>query len=112
MAAAGAAARDREVIVDQLAATAGEDRRPIDQARSLLLAAVGRKPPDAAAVWNHAAADGHAGATDWVGGWPANRLKSRAGRRGLGEIALERGSFHFRCARARASPASSGGRLQ
>src|SRR6516165_3685495 len=34
------------------------------------------KPPDEAIVWNHAAADGRAAATDWVGGWPAIRLKS------------------------------------
>ena len=66
MAAAGAAARDREVIVDQLAATAGEDRRPSGEARLLLLAIVGREPSDPAVVRKHGAADRRAVASGGI----------------------------------------------
>jgi hypothetical protein len=55
------------VVVDQLAATAGEDRRAADQARSLLMAAIGREPSHVAPVWKHAAADGGFAATSRVG---------------------------------------------
>jgi len=44
VAAIGAAATDCELVAHQLAATAGEDRWPSDQAL-LLLAAVNREPP-------------------------------------------------------------------
>jgi hypothetical protein len=43
------------LVTDQLAAAVGEDRRPIDKACPLLLAAVSREPSDAAAVCGHAA---------------------------------------------------------
>jgi hypothetical protein len=66
VAAVGAAAADCELITHQLAATAGEDRWPSDQACPLLLATVGREPSYAAAVWEHGAADG-AAVPDWVG---------------------------------------------
>ena len=36
-------------------AAAGEDRRSSDQARPVLLAAIGREPSDAAAIWKHGA---------------------------------------------------------
>jgi len=45
------------MVVDQLAAAAGEDGRTADQACSLLLAAVGGELPDAAPVWNHTVSD-------------------------------------------------------
>lgn len=57
VAATGAAEEDRELVADQLAATAGEDRRQAGQARPVLLVDAGRKPPDAAAVWEHGPAD-------------------------------------------------------
>src|ERR1019366_1239571 len=57
VAAAGAAEEDRELVADQLAATVGEDRRQADQARSVLLASVGRGPSDAAGVRGDSAAD-------------------------------------------------------
>ena len=57
VAAAGAAEEDREVVVDELAAATGEDGRTADQARSLLLAAAGREPSDAAVVCVDGAAD-------------------------------------------------------
>lgn len=55
--AAGAALEDRRFTVDQLAAAAGEDAWPIDQVRSLLLAAPDRELPNAATVWKPGAAD-------------------------------------------------------
>jgi hypothetical protein len=48
---AGAAEGNRNVVVDQLAAAAGEDRRPVGKACPLLLAIVDGKPSDAAPVW-------------------------------------------------------------
>jgi hypothetical protein len=42
LAAAGAAEADRRLVADQLAATAGEDRRQAGQARAVLLADAGR----------------------------------------------------------------------
>mgnify|MGYP001583929974 CR=1 FL=1 len=50
VAAAGAAAARRPLVVDESATTIGEDRRSAHQARSLLLAVAGRGPSDAAAV--------------------------------------------------------------
>jgi hypothetical protein len=47
----------RRLVVDQLAAAVSEDGWPIDQARSLLLAAPGREPPDSATVRQYAGAD-------------------------------------------------------
>ena len=44
MAAAGAARADREVVANQLAAAAGENRQAFNQARTLLLAVAGREP--------------------------------------------------------------------
>ena len=49
--------RIEKLVAHEFTATADEDRRPIGQARSILLTFVGRKPADAAAVWKHAAAD-------------------------------------------------------
>ena len=46
VAAAGATGEDRELVTDQLAATAGEDRRQVGQARPALLANAGWEPPD------------------------------------------------------------------
>ena len=57
MAAAGAAAENRELVAEQLAAALGEDGREAAQTCSLLLAVAGRGPPDAAAVRCHATAD-------------------------------------------------------
>ena len=57
VAAAGAAEKDRRLVLDQLTAAIGEDGWPIDQARPVSLAAVGRESSDAAIVWEHGAAD-------------------------------------------------------
>jgi hypothetical protein len=48
----------RGVVLDELGATAGEDRRPVGKACSLLLAAAGGEPFHVAPVRKHAAADG------------------------------------------------------
>ena len=55
---------DREVFPDVFAAKDGEDRRPPDQACSVLLALVGRRALDEAPVRQYAAVDrGFAGAS-------------------------------------------------
>src|ERR1019366_1634180 len=57
VAAAGAAAADRHVVADQLAAAAGENRRAFDQACPVLLVAACGEPSDAPALRKHAAED-------------------------------------------------------
>jgi hypothetical protein len=57
LAAAGVAEENRELVADQLAAQAGENRRSFDQARAVLVAAAGREPSDQATVWEHDTAD-------------------------------------------------------
>jgi hypothetical protein len=60
----GAAEEDQWLVLDQLAAAAGEDRWAVGEARPLLLAATGRESSDAAALWEYGAADrGVAGAS-------------------------------------------------
>jgi hypothetical protein len=62
----GAAEADRELVVDELAATAGQDRRQAGQARPVLLADAGREPSHTAAVWNDGAKDGRLPGGDGV----------------------------------------------
>jgi hypothetical protein len=50
MAAAGAAAKDRQLVVDEPATALGEDGWQISEARLVLLATVGREPSDQAAL--------------------------------------------------------------
>jgi hypothetical protein len=71
----GVADEDRDLVTDQLVAAVGEDRRPIDKAFPLLLAAVSREPSDAAAVCVHAAEDRGATVTGWI---KASAKRSRA----------------------------------
>ena len=66
MAAAGAAGKDRQLVADQLAAAAGEDRRPAGQTWPISLASVGGEPPDAAAVRGLAATNRVAARASWV----------------------------------------------
>ena len=54
---AAAAAQDRPLVADQLAAAVREDRWTVGETRSVLLAAIGQELSDAAALWNHGAAD-------------------------------------------------------
>ncbi len=55
--AAGAAEANRQVVADQLAAAAGEDRRPTGEACSILLASVGGESSDAPSVCLDGTAD-------------------------------------------------------
>jgi len=48
---------DRPLVADEFTAAAGEDRRLVDQAREVLLAAAGGKRSDAAAVRGHGVPD-------------------------------------------------------
>ena len=54
---AAAAEENRQLVADQFAATVGEDRRPVGEARALLLTAAGGKPFNAAAVRGDGATD-------------------------------------------------------
>jgi hypothetical protein len=67
VAATGAAQGDRQLVADQSSAAAGENRRALDKARPLLLAAAGGESPDAAAVWRHAAEDSDAADASRIG---------------------------------------------
>src|ERR1019366_7964183 len=51
MAAAGVAQANRELVVDESAATAGEDGRTAGKTCPLLLATVGGEPSDETVVW-------------------------------------------------------------
>ena len=66
MAATAAAPENREVVVDELAAAIGQDRRTTGQALSLLLAVLGGGPSDAAIVRCHATADWGVIASGWI----------------------------------------------
>src|ERR1700683_448727 len=57
VATVGAARADREVVADQLAAVAGEDRWTAHPTCALLLVAVGREPSNTAVVCRDAAED-------------------------------------------------------
>ena len=66
VAAAGAAEEDRQLVADEFTAAAGENGRPIGQARAVLLAAAGGKRPDAAAVRGDGATDCGLAGEDWL----------------------------------------------
>ena len=57
VAATGAAAKDRELVPDELAAPVGEDRRTAGETCPVLLVVVSGEPPDWAAVCQYAGAD-------------------------------------------------------
>jgi hypothetical protein len=82
-------------VSDQLAAAAGEDRRPVGKACPLLLAVVGREPSDAAPVRKHAAADSGFAATSRIG---AAAMRNQSGQRrgvegGVSEKSLRNGQI-------------------
>src|ERR1039458_9946949 len=85
VAAAGAAKQDRQLVADELAArlvkTGG---RLVKHARYYWLL-LGGEPPDAAAVWKHAAADRRAALADRIGHRTAEK---QTGRRKLGRIGV------------------------
>ena len=53
----GSAEGDRVVVLDELAAEAGEDGRAVGEARAVLLADAGGRAPDARAVRSNVATD-------------------------------------------------------
>jgi hypothetical protein len=110
VAAAGAAEGNRNVVVDQLAAAAGEDRRPVGKACPLLLAVVGREPSDAAPVRKYAAADSGFAAAGRIG---AAARRNQSGRRrgvegGVSEKSLRNRANHGLLVLAKALPGASG----
>ena len=60
------AAQDQELVADESAAPADEDRRTAGQARPVLLALIGGGTSEPAAVWRHAAEDLGAACARWV----------------------------------------------
>ena len=90
--AAGAAEEDRELVADEFAAAAGEDKRQAGQARAVLLADAGREPSDAADLRCDGASD--CGATrNWVG-WRVlqNSTKEKGERGGVNGTRCRRGT--------------------
>ena len=81
VAAAGAAKEDRGLVLDELAATVGQDGGATGEARSLLLADAGREPFDAAAFRGDGAANRSVAAAERIGrgGQEANRVKEGGG---------------------------------
>jgi len=75
--AAGVTPANRELVADQLAAAASEDRRTAGQTCALLLAIAGGRTPDARAVRSDAGSDRAAAASG----------KLRAGNRNTNRIA-------------------------
>src|SRR5271165_1391506 len=57
VAADGVAQANRELVANELAATAGEDGRTAGETCPLLLALAGGEPSDEAALWEYGAAD-------------------------------------------------------
>ena len=66
VAAAGFAERDSELVSDKFAATAGEDRRAAGQTCALLLATLGGRTSEPAAVRGDAGSDHAAAGTDGI----------------------------------------------
>src|ERR1039458_2698265 len=66
VASAGFAERDSELVSDQFAATAGEDRRTAGQTCALLLATLGGRTSDAAALRGDAGSDRATAGTDGI----------------------------------------------
>jgi hypothetical protein len=77
LAAAGAAQPNRELVADESAATAGEDRRATGAACAVLLAATRRGASEPAAIWSHAGPDRTATATvGIVTCWPGQPARN------------------------------------
>jgi Transposase DDE domain group 1 len=80
----GPAEADRELVVDEPAATVGEGRRQARQACAVLLAAAGREPSHTAPVRGHGAPNRSAAGAHRIGcGREANRAKEGSGRAGV-----------------------------
>jgi len=96
VAAAAAAAACGPLVVDEPATTIGQDGRPAGQARPVLLAPVGRKSFDAAAVRSDGAADGGVARASGVGEPSTGsdfRDERGGGRKSVGAISRKKGRF-------------------
>ena len=76
VAAADVVQANRELVADQLATMAGEDRRTTGETCPLLLAIAGRRASDAAAVRGHARPDRAATDTDGIALGEVSRSES------------------------------------
>src|SRR5271157_4796281 len=76
VAAADVAQANRELVADELAATAGEDGRTAGETCPLLLATAGGRTSDAAAVRGNAGPDRAATDTDGIGGSWSSRQRN------------------------------------
>jgi len=94
VAAAGAAEEDRQLVADEFAAAAGEDRWAVGEARPLLLAAASGKPSDAGAVCEYGAADCGVAGTSGIelGGWQMKKLDNK----GVGDGKVSQKSVNLR----------------
>ena len=96
LAAARATQEDRRLVVDQLAAQAGEDGRSSGETCPLLLAALGGESSHATLVWSHAGQDRCSVLSRGLGEPPSRAdFKRRAGRgrKGVAGIGRERVRF-------------------
>jgi hypothetical protein len=96
----GTAPTNRELVVDEFAATAGEDRRTAGQTCALLLAILGGRTSEPAAIRGDAGSDRATAGTDGINRWWV-RLAADPfyGGLGSGEVSLNWGleSGNFRC---------------
>ena len=80
----------RSGAVDKPATTIGQEGRPANQARTVLLAAAGREPSDQATVWGHGTADRCPGGGDGVDG-------GRWAQRNQGDQSVRAGEVFVEC---------------
>jgi hypothetical protein len=88
LAAAGAAEEDRQLVAYEFAAAAGENRRPVGEARAVLLADAGGERTDPAVVWGDGAKDCRLAGGNWLerGCW-RSKSQPKSGRDG--EVCME-----------------------
>ena len=87
MAAADVAQANRELVADQLATTAGEDRRTAGETCALLLATAGGRTSDAAAIRGDAGSDRSTTDTDGIGrSWSSQQQNPSISWLGKGEV--------------------------
>ena len=70
------AQRDRELVADESAATAGEDRRTAGETCALLLATVGGRTSEPATVRGDAGPDRATAGTDGIDGWRSGQQRN------------------------------------
>ena len=88
--ASGFAQRDRELVADEPAATAGQDRRTAGETCTVLLAAPGGRTSEPAAVRGDAGPNRAVADTDGIDRWWArSAAKSASSELGGGEVLRE-----------------------